>query len=244
MNKYYRAAYLVLASAALAACGGGSDSAAVGSQASNRTAVSATDGGTGIKASGVCNGNPDAGAVGNISGLLDGDAATFFGAKGSRTDGGGLHAGLAVVDCTVTVNFNGSPPSADFARLSGTVIGSWHDNNANFYYYEGLHAVADVYRLNAAGQKTLITSDVEEIDPHCVGETVQSTNQTRCDFTVFAGNDTNQLTAGTTGVEFDIHFSTLTSATTCYTSCTNTIEARLSGAGVVKSGVEILATGS
>lgn len=244
MNKYHRAALLLSIAAGLAACGGGSDSAGIGSQASNRAIASATDAGTGVKARGVCNGNPDRGAVGAVANLLDGDAGTFFGAKASRTDSGGRHAGLAVVDCTVTVDFNGSPPAADYAKLTGTVIGSWHDNNGDFYYFEGLHAVADIYRLNAAGQKTLMSGDEEAIDPHCVGETVQDSHQSTCEFTAFAGDDTNTLPAGTTGVEFDVHFSTTTSVTTCFTTCTNTLEPRITGVGVVKSGVTIVSTGS
>jgi hypothetical protein len=244
MIDRYRHALLLVACAALTACGGGSDSAGTGGQASNRAVVSATDTATGIEASGVCNGNPDAGAVGDIHGLLDGNAATFFGAKSTRTDSGGNHAGLAVVDCTVTVNFNGAPPAADYARLTGTVSGSWHDNNADFYFYQGLHALADVYTLDSAGGKTLITSQEEEIDPHCLGEVVPATHQTLCGFTVPAGDAAHPLAAGTVGVEFDLHFSTLTSATTCYTTCTNTLESHLTGLGVVKSGVEILATGS
>jgi hypothetical protein len=236
---------LVIFVSGLTACGGNSDSSANGGQAANRAAASASDPNTGITAIGVCNGNPDAGAVGNISGVVDNnDPGTFYGAKSVKSDSGGIHAGYAVVDCAMTIDFGSHVQNADYVNMAGNVKGSWFDNYSQFYFYQGLHAVADVYTLDTAGQKTHVSSQVEEIDPHCIGETVAGSNATQCPFTLSAGSPSNPLGQGVSGVEFDIHFSTITSTNTCFTSCTGTIEPHLTGTSVVNSGVEILSSGS
>jgi len=244
-EKQFPAVFLAILASILTACGGSSNSTSTGSQASNRAVSTASEPSTGIEADGVCNGNPDAGAVGNIAGIVDGDASTYFGAKSVQSDGGGKNAGYATVDCTMTINFGSTVLSADYAVLAGEVSGSWLDNYSQFYFYQSLHAVADVYTLDSAGQKTtLITSQEEEIEPHCIGETVADTDTTKCAFNIYAGNITNNLPSNASGVEFDIHFYTDTSTSTCFTSCTGTIEPHITGVGVTKSGVDILTTGS
>jgi len=246
MTKLLSAVLAAMFACTLTACGGGSkSSSATSSTASNRSAISVTSATTGISEDGVCNGNPDAGAVGDMSGVVDSDnSATYYGAKSTLSDHGGTKAGNAVVDCVMTLHFGSTLTSADYANITGTVKGTWHDDYSEFYFYQYLHAIADVYTLDINGNKTLLTSQEEQIEPHCIGETVENTHTTECPFTVSAGNVTSKLDPSVAGVEFDIHFYTITSTSTCFTSCTNTLEPHITGTQVVKSGVEVLASGT
>lgn len=250
MKTILIASLIAISGSLLSGCGGSSNSTPTGSQSAAAAVTSYIDQNTGIEAVGVCNGNPNSGSVGTISNVIDADGNSYYGAKSTEADHGGDHASNATVDCDLTINFGSNVQSADVVKISGDATGSWYDNYSQFYFYQSMHATADIYTLDASGQKTKIYPPdpsiiPEEIDPSCVGHTSSDPQNpaTTCQFSLSTENIVSSLGANVTGVEFVMHFYTPTSASTCFTSCTSEIEPHIIGTTIIKAGTQIISSG-